>query len=231
MCPLFFISIYRRCTVKRELTPAEVSTLQHQLALAKRRELRHKQTIADLRKAKKEADLRAFTDRLTGLMTAEPIENRLEREMAIAPGSEKRKPRIGAENFLICALDLRGFRGINNRIGHLAGNQTLKNVATALIKAVRSNDLVGRVGGDEFLLVLWNVDMIHIQVTLNRILGAIRGAAEGLDARLGCVYWERVMGPASATDLINTADQLERKLRRQRKTGYLVSTKIGLRKK
>lgn len=217
--------------MKRKLTPAEVVDLQHQLALAKRRERRHKQTIAALRKAKKAADLRAFTDRLTGLMTAEPIENRLEREMSVAPGSEKRKPRVGVENFLLCALDLKGFRAINNRIGHQAGDRALKNVAVALTKAVRSNDLVGRIGGDEFLLVLWNVDMRHIQVTLDRILSAIRRAANGLDARLGCALWERAMGPIPVADLINTADQLERKLRRQRKTGWIVSAQLKFGKK
>lgn len=217
--------------MQHQLTPAEVSNLQHQLALARRRERRHKQTIEALRKAKKEADLRAFTDRLTGLMTAEPIENRLEREMATTTGSEKRKPRVGAENFLLCALDLKGFRAINNHIGHQAGDQALKNVATALTRAVRGNDLVGRIGGDEFLLVLWNVDSLHIQATLKRILSAIHRAADGLDARLGCVFWERATGPVPVLELINTADQLERKLRRQGKTGSLVSTALRFGKK
>lgn len=209
--------------MKHDLSLAEIAEILRQNRLMKRRERRHKQTIAALRKAKKEADLRAFTDRLTGLMTAEPIESRLEREMAATTGSEKRKPRAGVENFLLCAMDLKGFRAINNRIGHQAGDQALKNVAKALNKAVRSNDLVGRIGGDEFLLVLWNVDFLHIQATLKRILDAIRSASNGLDARLGCVFWERVTGPVPVLDLINTADQLERKLRRQGKTGSLVS--------
>ena len=197
--------------------------LKREIALMKRRESRHKRTIAALRKAKEAAELRAFTDRLTGLMTAEPIENRLEREMIVLPGSEKRQPRVGAENFLLCAIDLRGFRGINNRVGHQAGNQALKGVAAALTKAVRANDLVGRVGGDEFLLVLWNVNMAHVQPTLDRILKAIRAAAENLDARIGCVLWERTMGPASVLSLITAADQNERTLRRRRKSGSLIT--------
>lgn len=217
--------------MQRELSLVEIGEILREIRLLKRRERRHKQTIARLKQEKKEADLRAFTDRLTGLMTAEPIENRLEREMATAIGSEKRKPRVGAENFLLCALDLKGFRAINNRAGHQAGDRALKNVATALTKAVRGNDLVGRIGGDEFLLVLWNVDFLHIQGTLNRILDAIRHAADGLDARLGCVFWERATGPVPVLDLINTADQLERKLRRQRKTGSLVSAALRFGKK
>ena len=212
--------------MKREFTLVEIGEILHQNRLLKRRERRHKQTIARLKREKKEADLRAFTDRLTGLMTAEPIENRLEREMATTTGSEKRKPRVGAENFLLCALDLKGFRAINNRVGHQAGDQALKSVATALTKAVRGNDLVGRIGGDEFLLVLWNVDFLHIQATLKRILDAIHCAADGLDARLGCVFWERTTGPVPVLELINTADQLERKLRRQGRTGSLVSTAL-----
>ena len=197
--------------------------LKREIALMKRRESRHKRRIAALGKAKEAAELRAFTDRLTGLMTAEPIENRLEREMIVLPGSEKRQPRVGAENFLLCAIDLRGFRGINNRVGHQAGNQALKGVAAALTKAVRANDLVGRVGGDEFLLVLWNVNMAHVQPTLDRILKAIRAAAENLDARIGCVLWERTMGPASVLSLITAADQNERTPRRRRKSGSLIT--------
>ena len=55
-------------------------------------------------------------------------------------------------------LDLNGMKSINDRFGHAAGDQTLLSVAEALVANVRSSDLVGRLGGDEFGVILSRAD-------------------------------------------------------------------------
>jgi diguanylate cyclase (GGDEF)-like protein len=57
-------------------------------------------------------------------------------------------------------LDVDRLKPINDAFGHAAGDQVLKAVAGALVKQVRSSDVVGRLGGDEFGILLWNLDEV-----------------------------------------------------------------------
>jgi len=54
----------------------------------------------------------------------------------------------------VLVLDLDGFKALNDRWGHLAGDRALRAVARRLLRCVRERDLVARNGGDEFVLVL-----------------------------------------------------------------------------
>jgi diguanylate cyclase (GGDEF)-like protein len=64
--------------------------------------------------------------------------------------------RYGASAALLY-LDLDGFKPVNDRHGHAAGDWILVRVARLVAGKVRASDVVGRVGGDEFALLLWNV--------------------------------------------------------------------------
>jgi diguanylate cyclase (GGDEF)-like protein len=64
--------------------------------------------------------------------------------------------RYGASAALVY-LDVDAFKPINDRYGHAAGDAVLKAIAATLVRNVRASDVVARISGDEFVVVLWNV--------------------------------------------------------------------------
>jgi diguanylate cyclase (GGDEF)-like protein/putative nucleotidyltransferase with HDIG domain len=87
----------------------------------------------------------AVTDHLTGLPNARSLELHLHRELSRAQREGK---TVGV---LVC--DLNGFKGVNDRFGHLKGNEVLQVVAKGLQDVCRKSDYVARMGGDEFVIV------------------------------------------------------------------------------
>ncbi|MHC8321402.1 putative bifunctional diguanylate cyclase/phosphodiesterase [Pseudomonas sp. GB2N2] len=74
----------------------------------------------------------------------------------------------------VCMLDLDGFKAVNDGYGHASGDLLLVEVAKRLRDIVRSEDVVARLAGDEFVLVLRYVcDVVELRAALNRVLGAL----------------------------------------------------------
>jgi len=74
-------------------------------------------------------------------------------------------------------IDLDGFKEINDRLGHAAGDQLLSRIGRRLLAAARSRDMVGRVGGDEFLLVCDGVTTAATAISIaRRAAGRIRAS-------------------------------------------------------
>lgn len=99
----------------------------------------------------------SITDPLTGLLNRRYLHERLEEEVA---RSQRHSRQVG-----ILMLDIDGFKLYNDTFGHLAGDKALKLIAEALIKSVRSMDVLSRYGGDEFMVVLPETDTalaVHI---------------------------------------------------------------------
>jgi diguanylate cyclase (GGDEF)-like protein len=82
-----------------------------------------------------------------------PNRRGFERALNRAVGYIKRYDASGA----LVVLDVDRLKPINDAFGHAAGDQVLKAIVAALLRQVRSSDVVGRLGGDEFALLLWNV--------------------------------------------------------------------------
>jgi diguanylate cyclase (GGDEF)-like protein len=97
-----------------------------------------------------EARLSARTDALTGL------DNRLALDEMLP--SELRRARMGRQPLSVLVADLNGFKEINDRFGHLNGDECLRNVAAALCSSRRGLDRCFRWGGDEFVIVLPETD-------------------------------------------------------------------------
>ena len=95
-----------------------------------------------LQKAKAAAEKQAQTDALTGAHNLRALDHELERLV------ETRTP------FTLMHLDLDFFKAVNDTLGHAAGDHVLRVVAAILREETRLGDIVARVGGDEFVLVL-----------------------------------------------------------------------------
>lgn len=96
-----------------------------------------------------ELSLRASTDPLTGLANRAQMEASFERMIAQAKRS--------GEKLGVLFIDLDGFKPINDTYGHEAGDTLLREVANRLRGRVREADIAARMGGDEFVVVLWDI--------------------------------------------------------------------------
>ena len=122
--------------------------------------------ISQLKNHQAELDLAAHYDPLTGMPNRRLLADRLEQAIA-------RSARSG-KSLAVCQLDLDGFRQINERHGHGAGDALLKAVANHLKHALRAEDTLARLGGDEFALLLADIDSpADCANILNRVLAAI----------------------------------------------------------
>jgi diguanylate cyclase (GGDEF)-like protein len=84
--------------------------------------------------------------------------------------------RYGEEAALLM-LDLDGFKAMNDRHGHTAGDDVLKAVANTLMGQVRSSDIVARLGGDEFAVLLAHVTPEHATAVAEHVRAAIAAIA------------------------------------------------------
>ncbi len=96
-----------------------------------------------------ELEARIDVDPHTETLNRRGFERELNRSLAYVK-------RYGVSAALVY-LDLDGFKPVNDRHGHAAGDAVLKAVAASLIRKVRTSDIVARIGGDEFVVLLWNV--------------------------------------------------------------------------
>lgn len=105
-----------------------------------------------LQGAKLAAEEQAYTDTLTGLRNRRALDHMLERLISSNAA------------FAVMHIDLDFFKAVNDTLGHAAGDHVLREVANVMREETRSSDVVARVGGDEFTLILTEVrdiDVLH----------------------------------------------------------------------
>ena len=153
-----------------DLSPAlhEVAQLAVAAAVDAEQTLRNQALrIADLERL-------AMTDPLTGLLNRRGIERALQAALAAA--------RRYDEQGVLVSIDLDGFKFVNDTYGHTVGDIVLKQVARILDDGVRETDSVGRIGGDEFVVLLTRVPWENglkraqaLEILLNRTAVNIGG--------------------------------------------------------
>ncbi len=110
------------------------------------------ETVADLATMtaeNTELESKVFTDRLTGIANRAMFDDHLEREIAGAA-------RHGNSVVGVVVIDIDHFKKFNDTYGHQTGDVVLREVAQAMSKVVRQNELLARYGGEEFALVIRN---------------------------------------------------------------------------
>lgn len=158
---------------------------------------------------------RALRDPLTGLLNRAALDEALTHEVAVRTAPP-----------CVLLIDLDDFKQVNDRLGHLAGDDVLVATAKLLTRVCRSGDLVGRLGGDEFAVVLPACPPDVAETVANRLLAAAAKdkalrpdgcAPVGLSIGLG---WRAA--PESPDELIEAAD--EAMYRAKRAGGAAVAT-------
>lgn len=103
----------------------------------------------------------ANLDGLTGVLNRRSFMARLEEELAAA--------RRHHTEYSLALLDVDHFKSVNDRFGHPAGDAVLVELGRRLKEALRTEDLVGRYGGEEFVVLLRQVPFANAQATAERI--------------------------------------------------------------
>ena len=128
----------------------------------------HADMAAELEETRRRLESLALRDPLTGVLNHRAFQDQLETEL--------RRARRESWPIAVVAVDIDGFREVNDVKGHAHGDALLVTVAEALASNLRPGDLCGRVGGDEFMLALSNCDAESAREVLARL-------RRGIDSR------------------------------------------------
>ena len=145
----------------------------------------------------------ADTDFLLNIYNRRGYERELDRSIAYI----RRYKASGA----LIVLDVDRLKPINDTFGHAAGDIVLKGVVAVLMRHVRSSDVVGRLGGDEFGLLLWNLteaDALAKAAALEQAIDQLTFVFKGRPVVAGASAGIALIGTAdSAADVMEAADR------------------------
>jgi diguanylate cyclase (GGDEF)-like protein len=165
--PVGFLTVFSRSSAHRfeEDAVRELEELAQRAgpAIENARRFREARELADL-------------DALTGLHNRRYFHETLAREVARAHRYERQ--------LALVVFDLDDFKAINDRIGHLAGDAVLAEIAERIRDVVRTADVACRVGGDEFAVILPESSMTDADQLYHRLRGAVSSKAVGQAGRL-----------------------------------------------
>ncbi|MBT8470633.1 MAG: GGDEF domain-containing protein, partial [Deltaproteobacteria bacterium] len=144
------------------------------------------------------------TDGLTQLNNRRYFDEMLDREVARA----KRYKRV----FSLLVFDIDHFKSVNDRFGHLAGDAILRQLGAILLGRLRINDVLARIGGEEFALITPEVSLegaTELAGKINRLIGDTRFAFEGsaveITVSVGVAEWREDFD--DAWSLFKAADE------------------------
>ena len=156
--------------------------------------------LSRLRRTQSQLELLATHDPLTTVLNARAFASQVAQELG-------RNRRYGRPLALIY-LDLDDFKKVNDAHGHATGDAVLRLVADAMRSAVRQADVVGRLGGDEFGVLMPETDGSLAHAVANRLAGGIRTVFRGTPSVTASIGVVAVSGTEAGSDeLLRKADQ------------------------
>jgi len=179
------------------------------LARSLRRSARHAETLSarcrELERTHEQLVNHAYFDHLTGLANRSLLEDRF--RLAVERTRRSQVP------FAVIMIDLNDFKGINDAMGHVAGDALLVEVSRRLVAAVRASDTVARFGGDEFVLIVESlaqgIEFGPIALKLIDALSVPLTLPDGRQIQVGASVGFSVYprDGEAMTDLLNVADR------------------------
>jgi diguanylate cyclase (GGDEF)-like protein len=170
------------------------------------------QALARIEELKASAD----TDFLLDVLNRRGFERELNRSIAFI----KRYHASGA----LIVLDVDRLKPINDEFGHAAGDQVLKAIVAALLREVRTSDVVGRLGGDEFAVLLWNLSETDarakaaaLEQTIDALSFEFRGRSVTSGASAGVAVLDVHSDPRTAIEEADSAMYVRKAQRRHEK--------------
>ena len=182
---------------------AEVERLRREIAVARAR-------IGEL-------EARADIDPLLDILNRRGFERELKRALAYVK-------RYGTQASLMF-IDLDGFKAVNDRHGHGTGDALLKALSRQLTARVRASDIVGRLGGDEFGIVVWRVDESQVSSKareLETLIGTVSVMHGQAQVQVGASIGTASLLPASTpAEVIDAADKAMYARKEERRHKFL----------
>jgi len=157
----------------------------------------------------------AEQDSLTGIMNARTFRQRGDSLVHLAA-------RYG-HAMALGYLDVDGFKGVNDSLGHSGGDRVLKAVATAIAQRLRRSDFVGRMGGDEFAILLSETDLAGARAFFTEMSDALQTLAAHNHWPIGFSIGVAVFRspPPNLEDALRYADDLMYKIKSTGKNNIL----------
>lgn len=171
----------------------------------------HVEDVTDRRMLEDDLRHRALHDPLTGLANRVLLLDRIAQAQARA--------RRTQNQLRLLYLDLDGFKAVNDRHGHAAGDRLLVAFATRLLASVRRGDTVARLGGDEFVIVCEDCDEQVAAEVAERVLRAARTGfdLDGTRVRVAASIGQSLAAPGQdAAQLLHAADVAMYEAKRRR---------------
>jgi diguanylate cyclase (GGDEF)-like protein len=144
----------------------------------------------------------ALLDQLTGVLNRRGFEERA--------GAEISRARRHEESLAVVYLDLDGFKRVNDNLSHAAGDRVLRRAAPAMAGVLRGEDVLARMGGDEFVVLLHDACDAEADAVAARLVSAVEEVAAvepGAEHVSATTAWSAFPADGETLDaLLNAAD-------------------------
>jgi diguanylate cyclase (GGDEF)-like protein len=159
--------------------------------------------------------LHSQTEQLTNMAHTDPLTNLANRRHLLDQLElEFNRARRYRRPLSLVYLDLDGFKAINDRFGHLMGDEILRGVSIAMLAVLRSGDLLARIGGDEFSVLLPETNLESARRVTNKLRKALTAYSQNLASTIPPVSFCAGVGQLriddeSVDDLLARADEAQ----------------------